>query len=109
MYIKLKKKKIEIKELTTFKDRFISYKFYLEPITKGLCFPKKRWFSTYLYCQKVDIVMTNKDNKVLYIYRNFKSEKIIFFKRKVYYTYVLPAKSTESLRIGDKLKVKNKN
>ncbi len=107
MYIKLENKKVKIKTLTTFKDRFISYKFYLDEIKNGLCFPKKRWFHTYLYCQRVDVVMTDKDNKILYMYPNLKSEKIIHFKRKVYYTYVFPAKSTKQYKVGDTLKIKD--
>ncbi len=108
MYIKLKGKKIIVRELTKFKDRFISYKFKLEPIKEGLCFPKKRWFSTYLYCQRVDVIMTDKDNKILYMYQNLKSEKIIFFKKSVYYTYIFPSNTANDLKVGDKLKI-NKN
>ena len=104
MYIKLNGKKINIRVLTNFKERFISYKFYLEPITEGLCFPKKRWFHTYFFCQKVDIVMTDKDNKILYMYPSLKSERKIYPKNGVYYTYVFPDRSTSKLKIGDKLK-----
>lgn len=107
MYIKLQNKKVNIRNLTKFKERFISYKFYLEPIKDGLCFPKKRWFHTYLYCQKVDIIMTDKDNKILYMYPNLKSERKIFPKRKVYYTYVFPANSTKEYKVGDVLKIKD--
>ena len=52
--------------------------------------------------------MTDKKNKVLHMYPNLKSEKKIWPKKNVYYTYVFPAKSTTNLRVGDILKVKKK-
>ena len=109
MYVKIKSKKFNVRELNTFKERFISYKFYLKPIEDVLRFPNKRWFTTYFYCQRVDIIMTDKKNKILRMYPNLKSEKKIWPKKNVYYTYVFPAKSTTNLRIGDILKVKTSN
>ncbi len=106
MYVKIKKNKFKVRELNKFTERFVSYKFYLKPIKDVLRFPHKRWFTTYLYCQRVDIVMTDKNNKILYMYPNLNSEKKIWPKRGVYYTYVFPAKSTSCLRVGDTLKLK---
>ena len=102
------KKTIPLHVLTKKWERIKGYTWYLDKITEGLCYPKKRYFSTYFYCQKVDIVMTDKNYKILYLYKNLKSEKRIFFKRKVYYTFVLPANSCQSLNIGDTLKIKEK-
>lgn len=108
MFLLIKNTKIPIQVLTKKWDRIKGYTWRLDTITEGLCYPKKRYFSTYFYCQKVDIVMTDKEYKILYLYKNLRSEKRIFFKRKVYYTFVLPATSTEKLNIGDKLKIKEK-
>lgn len=108
MKVIINKKDIPVKILTKKWDRIKGYTWYLEPITTGLCYPKKRYFSTYFYCQMIDLVMTDKDYNILYIYKKLRSEKRIFFKRKVYYTFVLPANSCQNLVTGSKLKVKEK-
>ena len=48
--------------------------------------------------------MTDKDNKILYMYPSLKSERKIYPKNGVYYTYVFPDRSTSKLKVGDKLK-----
>ena len=75
MYLKLKSKKIPIEIKTTLKEKIISFRFKLTDIDYGLCFPKKRRINTYFYCQKVDIVMTDKDNNIVKIFLNEASEK----------------------------------
>ena len=49
--------------------------------------------------------MTDKDNKILYLYPNLKSEKFIFFKRKVYNVYILPLNTIKYLEKGKLLKI----
>lgn len=39
--------------------------------------------------ESIDIVMTDKNNNVLYIYKNFKKNKVLI-KKNVYYTYEFP-------------------
>lgn len=107
MYIEINKKKIDILELKTFWEKFKSLKFYLEPID-DIYRIKKRSLSTYLFCQRIDVIMTDKDNKILYIYNSLGSEKIIFPKKKVVYTYMLPVNMAKDFKIGDILKVKEK-
>lgn len=104
MYIKINNKKLEIIELTTFWQRFKSLKFALEPITTGIKLPHKKYADTYLFCQRVDIVMTDKDNNILYLYKNVKTEKRILFKRKVYNVYYLPLNTVDNLEVNTRLK-----
>lgn len=89
MYIKVNNKKLEIKDCTTFKDRFKSLKFYLEELDFGIRMPKKKRISTYFFCQNVDICVTDKNNNIIGLFENVKSEKrrIMF---KAYYIYYLP-------------------
>ncbi len=108
MKVIINKKRIPIEVLTKKWERIKGYTWRLETITTGLCYPKKRYFSTYFYCQPVDVVMTDKNYKILYLYPKLRSEKRIFFKRKVYYTFVLPVNSAISLKIGDKLNIDKK-
>lgn len=104
MYLKTSKnKKIEIQELISFWERFKSLRFVLEPINYGVRFPKKRSVSTTFLCQRVDIIITDKENTILHMYENFKSEKRIWPKRRAYYIYLLPLGTITHFKTGDKL------
>ena len=103
MYLKIGKQKIAIEIRTSFWERIKGYMFVLEPIQVGLCYPKCRSIHTYLMCQAIDVVMTNKDFEILYLYPHLKSEKIIFPKRHVYYAFFLPLGCCDHLEVGQKL------
>src|SRR5574344_1685633 len=105
MYLKIEKKKLEIRELKTFKDKIKSLRFVLEVIDYGVRLNKKKWINTYWFCQRVDIIATDKDNKILVIYNDIGSERIFLPKRKTYYIYYLPVNSSNSFNVGDKLPI----
>lgn len=105
MYLQIKRKKIKIIELTKFWDRFKGLKFVLEPITYGIKFPKKKFVTTNFLCQKIDIVLTDKNDNILYMYNNMNTEKYIFPKRKVYNVYFLPLNTAKDLQINTKLNI----
>ncbi len=107
MYLKLHGKKIDIIKLTKFKERFKGLKFVLEPIDYGVCFPNKKFITTNFLCQRVDIVITDKDDIVIDMMENVKSEKY-FIRIKAKYTYFLPLGSCKYLDIGDKLNIREK-
>ena len=107
MYLKLHGKKISIEKLTKFKERFKGLKMVLEPIDYGVCFPNKKFISTYYLCQRVDIVVTDENDIVIDLIENVKSEKI-FIRLKAKYTYFLPLGSNKYLDIGDKLNLREK-
>lgn len=107
MYLKIDNKKIKLLELTTFWDRFKGLKFVLEPINYGIKFPKKRFVTTNFLCQKIDIILTDKEDTILYIYENMKTEKYIFPKKKVYNVYFLPLNTAKHLTVNTKLKIIN--
>ncbi len=104
-YLQLKNKKIKFNTLTSLKDRIKGFRFQLDPITTGLCYPKKKSITTYFLCQNIDIVITDKDFKILFIYQNIRSEKVIFRKKKAYYIFELPAFSSKDLQIGQQLQI----
>lgn len=106
MYVMINKKKIKIEKADTFFKRLKGFMFKFDTIDYGLCFPKCKSIHTYLMCQDIDIVMTDKDDKILYMYPKFKSEKIILPKRGVYYTYELPLNSCRYLKVNEILQVK---
>ncbi len=103
MYLKVKNKNIEIKELKTFKERFKSLKFNLYKIDYGLCFPNKKLLDTTFFCQRVDVCFTDKNDKILYLHQYVRSEKRIFH-LKAKKIYILPLDTCDDLIIGDSLK-----
>lgn len=105
MELIIKNRKIKINKMEGLLSKFRGLKFVLNPIDEGYRF-KSRYANTYLLCQKVDIIMTDKDNKILYIYEKVKTEKIIFPKPKVFYTYFLPLNTGHYFKKGDTLKLK---
>jgi len=105
MYLLVNNKRIKIKEYTKFKDRFKTFKFYLEPIDFGIKLPKKKRATTTFFCQRVDICFTDKDEKILYLYEDVRSEKRIF-KLKSKNIYYLPLNTVKYLKVGEKLKIR---
>ena len=97
--------KINIEKIDGFFNRFKLMKFRLEKLENGFLLSKRNFLNTYLYCQKVDVIMTDKNNKILYLYSNLKSEKIIFFKKNVFNTYILPLITSKYLQIGNTLNI----
>ena len=93
MYLKLNNKKIEVYELTTFWERFKGLKFNLQKLDYILKYPNKFGFSTIFICQNIDIIETDKNDKVLYIHKNIKTRKI----------YLSQIKSKKYLSISQRL------
>ena len=83
--------------------------FKIEPITYGLRFPKCNSIHTFFMYQSVDIIMTDKNNRILYLYQNFKPWQIIWPKKGVYYTYEFAANSMDSYGVNDIFRVKEEN
>ena len=108
MYIKIKNKKYKVVELTKFWERFKGIKFNLDKIDYIIQFPKKRFVSTDFICQKIDIILADKEENVLHIYENFPSEKYIFPKKNVYNVYFLPVGLSKDIKLNTKLNITKK-
>ncbi len=52
---------------------------------------KTNGIHTFFMKTNIDVVLTDKNNKILYIYENLKPNKIILPKKNVKYTYEMPA------------------
>ncbi len=59
---------------------------------------------TFFMKTNIDVVLTDKNNKILYIYRNVKPWKIILPKKSVTYTYEMPINSLKNIKKGETLK-----
>lgn len=85
----MKNENLDIITCTTYKDRLLGFMFK-KNINKILCFPKCNSIHTFFMMTNIDVIMTDKDNKILYIFKNLKPFKFILPKKDVYYTYELP-------------------
>ncbi len=104
-YIIIRKKKIKIKTLSSFKDRVKSIRLVLDTIDEGYYFPKKKGINTYFFCQMVNVYQVDENNKILYFYLNCKTEKFIFRKKKVKSIFILPISVNDYYKVGDVIKI----
>ncbi len=108
MYLVINKKKLEIREMKKFWERLIGLRFVFEPLSYAMKYPKKKFINTYFFFQKVDAILTDKEEKILYMYEKLNTEKRIHWKRKVYNIYFVPLGTVKELKIGDTLKIVEK-
>jgi len=97
-------KVIEIKICNNIFNRFIGFMFK-KHINYGLCFPKCNSIHTFFMFNNIDVIMTDKNHNILYIFNNLKPNKIILPKKNVYYTFELPSNKFD-FKINEKIKVK---
>ena len=93
-----------IKKCQNFKTRLLGMMFKLE--TKLIyLFPKCNSIHTFFMLQNIDVIMLNKDFKVLYIFKNVKPNRIILPKKEVYYTLETSSSNTyfKDININSKL------
>ena len=69
----------------TFKERLFGNMFKNNII--DMCFPNCNSIHTFFMKKPIDVYMTDKNKKILYIYKNFKPYKVILPKKNVYYTF----------------------
>ena len=83
---------------------------------KGLMFKKNfdyilkfetNGIHTFFMKVNIDVILTDKNNKILYIYRNLKPNKLILPKIKVKYTYEMPVNYIKNIKIGDIFNLKS--
>ena len=74
-----------MKICTKFKDRLMGNMLKKEII--DMCFPKCNSIHTFFMKEPIDVYMTDKNKKILYIYKDFKPYKIILPKKNIYYVY----------------------
>ncbi len=59
---------------------------------------------TFFMKTNIDVILTDKKNKILHIYRNLKPWKIILPKKNVVFTYEMPTGYLKNIKVGDILK-----
>ena len=103
MYIKIKNKNVKLIEANTFWERLKGLKFVLGPLEYGVRFPKKKSSNTNFLFERIDVILTDTNEKVLYLYENLGTEKKIRRKKNVYNTYFVPRGTVKDLKVGDTL------
>lgn len=105
MYLSYNNKKIIIEDCTTFYKRLVGFMFRKKEIKQGKRFPKCNSIHTFFMFQKIDVIMTDKNNRIIKMYPNLKQWHIILPQKNVYYTYELPLETCRNFKNNDILKI----
>ena len=97
--------KIKVIEAKSFKERLFGL-IGKKNIDYCLLFNHCNSIHTFFMKEKIDIVMTDKNNKIIYIKKSLKKNRIILPKRHVYKTYEFPNNYIKDIKKGDILKIK---
>lgn len=95
-------KNIEVKTCNNFFNRFKGFMF-TKNINHALCFPKCNSIHTMFMLKPIDVIMTDINFKVLYIFKSVKPYRIILPKKGVYYTFEFPVNKIK-FKINEKIK-----
>lgn len=106
MKIIIKNKEIKIKKLKSIINKFKGLMFVKDPIDYGIVLVKCNSIHTFFMKQNIDICITDKNNKILYLKSNLCKNKIILPIKNGYYTYELPLDSVKDLNINEYLNIK---
>ena len=103
MYITINNKKINVKEVKSFKEKLFGFMGKTN-IDYALMF-RCNGIHTFFMKETIDVILTDKDYRILYLYKGLKKNRIILPKSKVYYTFELPNNSIKKICIGDILPI----
>ena len=90
MILKYKNKKIELYKCTTFYSRFKGF-MSTKNINKALLFDKCNSIHTFFMKENIDVILCDKNNKILYFYKNLTKNRIILPKKNVHKIFETPA------------------
>ena len=101
--IEYNNQKYKVKMCTNIFNRFtgLMFKNNIEDI---LCFPKCNSIHTFFMFKPIDVIMTDKGGKILYIFKNVKPWKVILPKKKVYYTFELKTNYI-NFKLNEKIRI----
>ena len=105
MKIMIKDKEYEVIKANTFIKKFIGL-MGKKNITKGMYFPKTKSIHTFFMKDNIDVIMINKDNKIIYYQSNVKRNKIII-KKEAHDTIELPKNTINQDILNTYIKILN--
>ena len=98
-------KEIEIIDCKTFFSRFMGNMFK-KNIERGLLFRHCNSIHTFFMKENIDVLMCDRDFKIIYYYKDLEKNRVILPKRKVYAVIELPV-NFYSFEIGERIVIKN--
>ena len=104
MKLIFKDKEINLTECESFYSRLRGFMF-TSGINKALLFDRCNSIHTFFMKENIDVIMCDKDNKVLYYYNNLGKNKVILPKRKVKKVFETP-NGYFDIEIGKKMIIK---
>ena len=106
MQIIINNKIIPLYEANTFYKKLKGFMFK-KNINHALLFRNCNGIHTFFMKEEIDVILTDKDNNILYLYPKLKKCKILLPKKNVYNTYELPKGTINNLKINSKIKIKD--
>ena len=104
MNLVYKNKEINLIECISFYSRLKGFMFKKE-ITHAILFNNCNSIHTFFMKTPIDVILCNKDNIILYYYKNLSPNKIILPKRNVKKVYELPP-NYFNIKVNDRLEIK---
>ncbi len=97
--------KIKLKKADNFYSRLLGFSFKKNKINYCLLFNNCNGIHTFFMFQNIDVVMTDENNKVIYMKNNLKPLRIILPKKDCRKTFELPINTIKNydINIGDVL------
>lgn len=95
MKVLIDKKKYSLVDCISFSERFKGLMF-VKNFDYCMKFGKCNSIHTFFMSTNIDVVMTDKDDNVLFIFKNVKPWRVILPKKGVYNTYELPSGSIKT-------------
>jgi len=92
MHLEINGETFTLYDCVCFYDRFKGLMF-TKNFDYCLRFSKCNSIHTFFMLENIDVVMTDINNNVLYVFNNLKPWRVIFPKKNVYHVYELPAGS----------------
>jgi len=106
MKLLIDNKLIPLYKANSFYKKLMGFMFK-KSINYALLFENCNGIHTFFMKEEIDVILTDKENKILYLYPNLKKNKIIMPKKNVYNTYELPKGSINKLKVNDKIKIRD--
>ena len=98
---------MEIKEAKNFKDKLIGLMFK-KNINYGILFYNCKSIHTFFMKENIDVILLDKNNKILKINRDIKPNRILIFKTKKRTNILeLPSNSSKSFKINQIIDINN--
>lgn len=95
MYVLIDKKKYSLIDCVSFYDRFKGLMFTRD-FDYCMRFSHCNSIHTFFMSVCIDVVMTDKDNNVLYVFKNVSPFRVILPKKNVFNVYELPSGSVKN-------------